>query len=118
MPASSIDMYHMQDAKNNFVAMRPAPVCNDTNMFMGQCHIHISTNCYYGFHDPKSVENTHANADCEMMEVPHAPEDNATNPPQGNARKRSAEDSTYPQNKRLREGKILIIYYINLIEIC
>lgn len=118
MPASSIDMYHMQDAKNNFVAMRPAPVCTDTNMFMGQCHIHISTNCYYGFHDHKSVENTHANADCEMMEVPHAPEDNATNPPQGNARKRSAEDSTYPQNKRLREGKILIIYYLNLIEIC
>ncbi|XP_045459610.1 uncharacterized protein LOC123670146 isoform X2 [Melitaea cinxia] len=84
--------------------MRPAPVCTETNMFMGQCpNIHISTNCYYGFHDPKSVENTHGNADCEMMEVPHAQEDKATNPPQANARKRSAEDSTYPQNKRLRE---------------
>lgn len=118
MPASSIDLYHMQDAKNNFVAMRPAPVCTETNMFMGQCpNIHISTNCYYGFHDPKSVENTHGNADCEMMEVPHAQEDKATNPPQANARKRSAEDSTYPQNKRLREGKISINYCINLIEI-
>ncbi|CAH2092021.1 unnamed protein product [Euphydryas editha] len=104
MPASSIDLYHMQDAKNNFEAMRPAPICADTNMFMGQCqNIHISTNCYYGFHDPKSTEKLHDNADCEMLEVPHALENKATHAPQGNARKRSAEDSTDPQNKRFRE---------------
>ncbi|XP_050342240.1 uncharacterized protein LOC126768268 isoform X1 [Nymphalis io] len=104
MPASSINLYHMQDTKNNFEAMRPAPVCTDTNILMGQCqNIHVSTNCYYGFHDPKSIKNYRDNADCEMVDVSHVPEIKALPMPLNNARKRSAEDSTYSQNKRLRE---------------
>lgn len=107
MPASNIDLYHMQDARNNFDAMRPAPICADanhrSNQFMGQCHnIHISKNCYYGYHDTKNSEFNHVTTDCEMMDVLH---DNKQLPPQNNTRKRSADDSEYPQNKRLREGK-------------
>lgn len=110
MPASSINLYHMQDAKNNFQALRPAPVCNDSNMFMGQCqNIHVSTNCYYGFHDPKNLGNISEDVDCEMIEVSHGEDTKATSSPQSNARKRSAEDCSYPKNKRLREGKIFNI---------
>ncbi|CAH0721676.1 unnamed protein product, partial [Brenthis ino] len=105
MPASSINLYHMQDAKNNFQALRPAPVCSDSNMFMGQCqNIHVSTNCYYGFHDQKNISNISEDVDCEMIEVSHGEDTKATSSePQSNARKRSAEDYSYPKNKRLRE---------------
>ncbi|XP_028177037.1 uncharacterized protein LOC114364882 isoform X2 [Ostrinia furnacalis] len=108
MPASNIDLYRMQDARNNFDAMRPAPVCTDANHYMGQCqqNIHISTNCYYGYHDPKVSENVHVNTDCEMLEEPHG--NNIASPPQTqtiqpNTRKRSADDTEMPQNKRFRE---------------
>ncbi|RVE49529.1 hypothetical protein evm_005870 [Chilo suppressalis] len=104
MPASNIDLYNMQDARNNFDAMRPAPVCADANQYMGQCqNIHISTNCYYGYHDPKtSVENVGTSTDCEMMEteITHA-HTVATTPT--NSRKRSADDGEHPHSKRFRE---------------
>lgn len=105
MPASSFNLYPMQDAKINFEAMRPAPVCTDSDMIMGHCkNIHISTNCYYGYHDTKNLENVHEEADCEMVEVSHAVDTKAASP-RSNARKRSADHDTYPQTKRLREGK-------------
>nr|XP_053599746.1 uncharacterized protein LOC128669177 [Plodia interpunctella] len=97
MPASNIDLYHMQDARNNFDAMRPAPVCADANQFMGQCqNIHLSTNCYYGFHDAK---RDHVTTDCEMLEVPHTNIDS----PHSKTRKRSADEIEYPRSKRHRE---------------
>lgn len=115
MPASSINLYHMQDSKNNFQALRPAPVCPDSNMYMGQYqNIHISTNCYYGYHEPKTaLNNTSEAVDCEMIEVPHGG-DIVTSSSHTNTRKRSAEDCSYPKNKRLREGKN---FYISLFEI-
>ncbi|CAH0759236.1 unnamed protein product [Diatraea saccharalis] len=103
MPASNIDLYHMQDARNNFDAMRPAPVCADANQYMGQCqNIHISTNCYYGYHDPKPAENEGTMTDCEMMEteVSHS---NTAASSQINSRKRSADDGEQPHKKRFRE---------------
>ncbi|XP_073965125.1 uncharacterized protein isoform X1 [Choristoneura fumiferana] len=102
MPASGFDLYNMQDARNNFDAMRPTPICSDANQLMGQCpNIHISTNCYYGFHNPKRyVENTEMVTDCEMME---ATRENAKSSPQTNVRKRSADDGDYRQSKRPRE---------------
>lgn len=109
MPASNIDLYQMQDARNNFDAMRPAPVCADANQFMGQCqNIHISTNCYYGYHDPKPSENVHVTTDCEMLEEPHG---NTIALSQTNSRKRNADDADLPQNKRFREGKIFIPFF-------
>ncbi|XP_026327024.1 uncharacterized protein LOC113235507 isoform X1 [Hyposmocoma kahamanoa] len=103
MPASSIDLYHMQDARNNFDAMRPAPICAEANQYMGQCqNIHVSTNCYYGYHDPKTLENSHVTTDCEMLEMPQA-DGMASASPKSNARKRSADDSEYPLSKRIRE---------------
>lgn len=108
----------MQDARNNFDAMRPAPICTDANQFMGQCqNVHISTNCYYGYHDPKSVENAHAHIvnDCEMLEAPQTNRAPSASP-QSNARKRSADDVGYPLCKRLREGKSRLICLWKLIE--
>ncbi|CAH0759235.1 unnamed protein product [Diatraea saccharalis] len=105
MPASNIDLYHMQDARNNFDAMRPAPVCADANQYMGQCqNIHISTNCYYGYHDPKPAENEGTMTDCEMMEteVSHS---NTAASSQINSRKRSADDGEQPHKKRFREDE-------------
>lgn len=100
MPASGIDFY-IQDARNNFDAVRPAPIPTDDNVVMGQCHnIHISTNCYYGYHDPKSLGNNTSSNDCEMLEVAHKTGQHAT------ARKRSADNADFPQSKRLRQGKI------------
>ncbi|KAJ2950511.1 hypothetical protein O0L34_g8755 [Tuta absoluta] len=108
MPTSGIDLYQMKDARNNFDAMRPAPICADANQFMGQCqqNIHISTNCYYGYHDQKNVEShAYTDTDCEMTEVT----DDAQGPaeasasPQSNARKRSADDDDSPMTKRFRE---------------
>lgn len=103
MPASSFDLY-MQEARNNFDAMRPAPVCVGANQTVGQCQqIHISTDCYYGYHEAKIVKRTQEVIDCEMKEAPPTTEvsDFAhTN----NARKRSASDEDYHQTKRLREG--------------
>ncbi|XP_023946965.1 uncharacterized protein LOC112052202 [Bicyclus anynana] len=103
MPASRFNLYPMHDAKNNFEAMRPAPVCPDTKtMMMGHCqNIHISTNCYYGYHDAKGLEKVLADQDCEMVEVSHV--DAKSTSPLCNTRKRSADHSTYPQTKRLRE---------------
>ncbi|CAG9563097.1 unnamed protein product [Danaus chrysippus] len=104
MPASSINLYHMQDAKNNFNTMQLAPVCADADVLMGQCqNYHVSTNCYYGFHGQKSVENMQENYDCEMTEVDSKATNATTASRQNNSRKRSAEDSEYPQTKRLRE---------------
>lgn len=104
MPASSINFYHMQDSKNNFQALRPAPVCTDSNMYMGQYrNIHVSTNCYYGYHEPKTaLNNISEDVDYEMTEVPHGG-DKVTSSSCTNTRKRSAEDCAYPKNKRLRE---------------
>ncbi|XP_026764999.1 uncharacterized protein LOC113523297 isoform X2 [Galleria mellonella] len=100
MPASNIDLYHMQDARNNFDATRPAPICPDANQYMGQCqNVHISTNCYYGYHGTKSME-CQVISDCEMTEAPHI-NNLASQPP--NARKRSADDGEYPRNKRPRQ---------------
>lgn len=116
MPASSIDLYHMQDARNNFDAMRPAPICAEANQYMGQCqNIHVSTNCYYGYHDPKTLENSHVTTDCEMLEMPQA-DGMASASPKSNARKRSADDSEYPLSKRIREGKNFSFRLWNLIE--
>ncbi|XP_072941836.1 uncharacterized protein [Epargyreus clarus] len=110
MPTSGFDLYHMQDAKNNFDAMRPAPMYNETNQFMGQCHnVHVSTNCYYGYDgakrttDMQSIQNE---VDCEMPEItelpcPALPTEKTSSP--NNARKRSADDEAYPQKKRLKE---------------
>ncbi|XP_039746306.1 uncharacterized protein LOC120624046 isoform X1 [Pararge aegeria] len=104
MPASSFNLYHMHDAKINFEAMRPAPVCTDTKMVMGHCQkIHISTNCYYGYHDAKGSERVHEDADCEMVELSHAVDTKATQSPLSNQKKRSADHGTYPQTKRLRK---------------
>uniref|UniRef100_A0A1E1W5C3 Uncharacterized protein n=1 Tax=Pectinophora gossypiella TaxID=13191 RepID=A0A1E1W5C3_PECGO len=112
MPTSSIDLYHMQDARNNFDAMRPAPICTDANQFMGQCqNIHISTNCYYGYQNQKNVENSHVATDCEMTEASDA-NGSASPPlasPQNNARKRSADEYDSPLTKRFREGKNCLI---------
>ncbi|XP_013134740.1 PREDICTED: uncharacterized protein LOC106100434 isoform X1 [Papilio polytes] len=100
MPASSIDLFHMQDAKNNFIAMRPAPVCSDTNQLMGHCqNVHISKNCYYGFQETKNPENIY-NTDCEMKEAPVI---NETDSSPKNGKKRCAEYFVYPESKRLRE---------------
>ncbi|XP_045763584.1 uncharacterized protein LOC123866209 [Maniola jurtina] len=108
MPASSINLYNMQDAKMKFEAMRPAPVCTDTSMLMGHCQkIHISTNCYYGYHDTKSLENVHEDADCEMVELSREGDTKAASSP-SNTRKRSADhDTYYSQTKRIRaEGMV------------
>lgn len=105
MPASSFDFF-LQDARNNFDAVRPAPIPTDANVFMGQCqnNIHVSTNCYYGFHDTKNTRNQHVSADCEMLEVADT---NRTTSPHTTAKKRSADNADFPQSKRLRQGKIV-----------
>lgn len=111
MPASSISFFHMQDAKNNFDAIRPAPICNKANYFMGQCrNLHISTNCYYGYHQssnqPETVQDT------EMLEVSN----HIVNAPkltpiiENNTRKRCAEDNENSRSKRLCQGKHLNKY--------
>lgn len=115
MPASNIDLYHhMQESRNNFDAMRPVPISADANHYMGQCqnNIHISTNCYYGYHDPKISENTQVTNDCEMMEEPHGKSiaSPSTQQTQTHSRKRSADDTEMPQNKRFREGKVYFCY--------
>ncbi|XP_061705873.1 uncharacterized protein LOC133516872 isoform X2 [Cydia pomonella] len=100
MPASGFDLYNMQDARNNFDVMRPTPICTDANQFMGQCqNIHISTNCYYGYHEPKRPQNIEATPDCEMVE---APRDDAYSPPHNHGRKRSADGGNHHQIKRPR----------------
>lgn len=117
MPASRIDLYHMQDARNNFDAIRPAPICTDANQFMSQCqNIHISNNCYYGYHDLKRNKLAEVTTDCEMSEVPHG-NGLASASPQCNNRKRSAEEGEYPMKKRFREGKIYVICLWKLIEL-
>ncbi|XP_034825752.2 uncharacterized protein [Maniola hyperantus] len=107
MPASSINLY-MQDAKIKFEAMRPVPVCTDTSMLIGHCQkIHISTNCYYGYHDTKSLKNVHEDADCEMVDLSREGREadtKAISLPLSNTRKRSANhDTYYSQTKRIRE---------------
>ncbi|KAJ8725047.1 hypothetical protein PYW07_016005 [Mythimna separata] len=99
MPASNIGSY-LQDARNNFDAVRPAPICTDANQSIGQCqNVHISTNCYYGYHDLKKPENNHVDTDCEMVEL----EFPDGTPSKTTSRKRSADDEDLPQRKRLRE---------------
>lgn len=107
----------MQDARNNFDAMRPAPICAEANQYMSQCqNIHVSTNCYYGYQDPKIVENSLVTTDCEMLEAPQA-DGMASASPKSNARKRSADASEYPLSKRIREGKNCSFRLWNLIEL-
>ncbi|KAH9641035.1 hypothetical protein HF086_015131 [Spodoptera exigua] len=106
MPASNIGSY-LQDARNNFDAVRPAPICTDANQSIGQCqNVHISTNCYYGYHDLKRSEDNHVDTDCEMMELPERGPSKTTT-----SRKRSADEDEFPQRKRIREvsntGKII-----------
>ncbi|CAG5046762.1 unnamed protein product [Parnassius apollo] len=104
MPASSIDLFHMQDAKNNFNAMRPAPIYSDpTNELMGHCqNVHISRNCYYGYHDAKTSESAYETTDSEMKEVHQE-----TASLQKNTKKRCADYCAYTQSKRLRkEGMV------------
>ncbi|KAJ8727023.1 hypothetical protein PYW08_015420 [Mythimna loreyi] len=99
MPASNIGSY-LQDARNNFDAVRPAPICTDTNQSIGQCqNVHISTNCYYGYHDLKKPENNHVDTDCEMVEL-ECPDGTLS---KTTSRKRSADEEDLPQRKRLRE---------------
>ncbi|XP_068628210.1 uncharacterized protein [Battus philenor] len=99
MPANSVDFFHMQDAKNNFNAMRPAPVCSDaTNQSSGHCqNVYISRNCYYGYQETKTPENFHKNTDCEMRDVTE------TASTQKNGKKRCADFCVFPKSKRLRE---------------
>ncbi|KAF9410043.1 hypothetical protein HW555_010760 [Spodoptera exigua] len=98
MPASNIGSY-LQDARNNFDAVRPAPICTDANQSIGQCqNVHISTNCYYGYHDLKRSEDNHVDTDCEMMELPERGPSKTTT-----SRKRSADEDEFPQRKRIRE---------------
>nr|XP_021193099.1 uncharacterized protein LOC110378242 isoform X1 [Helicoverpa armigera] len=99
MPASNVGSY-LQDARNNFDAVRPALVCADANQSIGQCqNVHISTNCYYGYHDLKTPENNHVDTDCEMVAV-ELPDGTLS---KTSSRKRSADEDEYPQRKRLRE---------------
>ncbi|XP_026747210.1 uncharacterized protein LOC113508398 isoform X1 [Trichoplusia ni] len=101
MPASNIDSY-LQDARNNFEAERPATICTDANQSIGQCqNVHISTNCYYGYHDLKTRDSNHVDTDCEMVELEVVLADKTT--PLETSRKRSADDEDYPQRKRVRE---------------
>lgn len=100
MPASNIGSSYLQDARNNFDAVRPAPICTDANQSIGQCqNVHISTNCYYGYHDLKRSEDNHVDTDCEMMELPERTPSKTTT-----SRKRSADEDEFPQRKRIREG--------------
>ncbi|CAK1551835.1 unnamed protein product [Leptosia nina] len=107
MPASGMDFYPMHDAKNNFDAIRPAPICSEANYFMGQCrNIHISTNFYYGYHEPSNrSEPMQDNVDSEMLEVSNnpVPSKSSLNLIEGNTRKRSAVDSGNPRCKRHRQ---------------
>ncbi|XP_035431536.2 uncharacterized protein LOC118263572 isoform X1 [Spodoptera frugiperda] len=99
MPASNIGSSYLQDARNNFDAVRPAPICTDANQSIGQCqNVHISTNCYYGYHDLKRSEDNHVDTDCEMMELPERTPSKTTT-----SRKRSADEEEFPQRKRIRE---------------
>lgn len=100
MPASNIGSY-LQEARNNFDAVRPSPNCADANQSIDQCqNVHISTNCYYGYHDLKKPENNHVDNDCEMIELEFPVE----KPSKTTSRKRSADEDEFPQRKRLREG--------------
>ncbi|XP_004927846.1 uncharacterized protein LOC114245333 isoform X2 [Bombyx mandarina] len=99
MPANTIESC-LQGARYNFDAVRPAPICGDANQ-PGQCHnVHISTNFYYGFHEVKTSGINHMATDCEMQEVPI---EKNVNTLVTTARKRSADNSGYPQSKRFRE---------------
>lgn len=108
MPASSFDMFYVPDARNNFEAMRPAPICIDGGQTVGRTNkIHISTNCYYGYHDSNS---TLRNNDCEMMESMN----NTSNA--NNLRKRSACDEDFPPIKRHRQGMLFILFLGNKLK--
>ena len=103
MPASNIRSY-LQEARNNFDAVQPAPICADANQSTSQCqNVHISTNCYYGYHDLKKPVNNHVDTDCEMIELefPDGTSSKTT------SRKRSADEDECPQRKRLREGTFI-----------
>lgn len=108
MPANGFDMYYLQEARNNFDATRPAPVCIDASasqMGQSQNNIHISTNCYYGFHDPiNSQSKVEATNDCEMTEDKDLDVQKST-------RKRTAAEYATTSAKRLRQGN----NYINFL---
>lgn len=126
MPASGFDIYYVQDARNNFDAMRPSPIFADANQVVGQCQpIHISTNCYYGYHEAKMLPAQTETDDCEMMEVvpaarpsplPYTPQPHTSFPCTG--RKRSATADDHPQTKRLREGTLHTILNILKVSEC
>lgn len=112
MPARGFDCY-LQDARNNFDAVRPAPI-TDGNVLLGQSqNIHVSTNCYYGYHGTKNTGNVYVSTDCEMMEVGDA---RGIPSMQTTSKKRSADDAECPQSKRLRQGKIILYLIWNLTE--
>ncbi|KAJ0179370.1 hypothetical protein K1T71_005082 [Dendrolimus kikuchii] len=104
MPANSIDFY-LQDARTNFNSVRPAPIYSDANQVTGPCqNIHISTNCYYGYHGPKNIRKQNVSNDCEMLELPAA---DANMTGHTTSRKRNAENTDFLQTKRLRgEGMV------------
>lgn len=106
MPASNIGSFgsYLQNARNSFDAVRPAPIYADANQSIGQCqNVHISTNCYYGYQDLKKPENNHVDTDCEMVEL-ELPDGT---PSKTTSRKRSADEEEHPQRKRLREGTFI-----------
>lgn len=106
MPTSNIDSY-LQDARDNFDAVRPAPIYSDHHQRIVQCqNVHVSTNCYYGYHDLKSTGNNHVDTDCEMAEVGAEAVQHKTSS-KSLSKKRSADEQDYPQTKRLREGKLI-----------
>lgn len=112
MPANSFDYCFMPETKSNFDAMRPTPICADFNQCIGSHQtVHISTNCYYGYHDGRNASSaTNTGETCEMMEVTDAHDAVCSNvgnlsQPQGNARKRGADDVHSPPPKKNRQGK-------------
>lgn len=117
MPASNIDSY-LQDARNNFDAVRLAPICADANRPLGQCqNVHVSTNCYYGYQDVKNTERpgtNHVDTDCEMVDLGAVPNNRMLSKPM--SKKRCADEQDYPQTKRLRDGKCILIHW-KLIEL-
>ncbi|XP_050672729.1 uncharacterized protein LOC126970680 [Leptidea sinapis] len=109
MPASGIDLQNILDAKNAFNVLRQT--LNYPENFKSQCRSQqfISTNCYYGYHDPsRRLESPRDDLDCEMHELPPKADNlnnnkSSLNLIESNPRKRSANDSFSSRSKRLRQ---------------
>ncbi|CAB3228365.1 unnamed protein product [Arctia plantaginis] len=104
MPASNIDSY-LQDARDNFDAVRPAPIYSDNHRSIVRCdNVHVSTNCYYGYHGLKSTGDNHVDTDYEMADVgAEAVQQKTSSKSKNLSKKRCADDQDYPQTKRLRD---------------